>query len=125
MKLRIKSNTVRFRTTRSEVATLISTGRLEEKIEFVEGGGEFTYAIVLKSDADVVGIQHASSTITLVVPAAEARSWAESDAVGIYTTVEGRVGALDLILEKDFACLDRSDEDNRDTFPHPLTDAIC
>jgi len=48
MKLRIKSNTVRFRTTRSEVATLISRGRLEEKIEFAQGGGEFTYAIVLK-----------------------------------------------------------------------------
>lgn len=125
MKLRLKSNTVRFRTTRSEVTALISTGRLEEKIEFAEGSGNFTYAIVLESDAIAVGIQYASSTITLVVPEAEARSWAQSDAVGIYATVEGRVGPMDLILEKDFACLDGSDEDNQDTFPNPLTEATC
>jgi hypothetical protein len=125
MKLRLKNNTVRFRTTRSEVATLISRGRLEEKIEFAEGSWEFTYAIVLNSDASAVGIQHASSTITLIVPATEARCWAQSDAVGIYAKVEGRVGPIDLILEKDFACLDRSDEDNQDTFPNPLTEATC
>ncbi len=125
MKLRLKSDTVRFRTTRSEVGTLISTGRLEEKIEFAEGSGSFTYAIVLESSASAVGIQHASSTITLVVPAAEARSWAQSDAVGIYATVEGRVGPLDLILEKDFACLDRSDANNHDTFPNPSAEAVC
>ena len=32
---------------------------------------------------------------------------------------------MDLILEKDFACLDRSNEHNQDTFPNPLTEAIC
>lgn len=33
--------------------------------------------------------------------------------------------ALELILEKDFACLDRSDADNHDTFPNPLIGASC
>jgi hypothetical protein len=72
-----------------------------------------------------VGIRHASSTITLCVPAAEAATWAQSDAVGIYTSVEGGAGALELILEKDFACLDRSDAENEDTFPHPLLESKC
>lgn len=33
--------------------------------------------------------------------------------------------ALELILEKDFACLDRSDADNHDTFPNPFIGASC
>jgi hypothetical protein len=126
MKLRLKSNTVRFRTTRSEVATLIAAGRLEETIQFnAEDTGVFTFAIALENDAICVGVRYAASTITLLVPAAEARTWADSDAVGIYATVEGRTGALELILEKDFACLDRSDAENDDAFPNPQMEANC
>ena len=33
--------------------------------------------------------------------------------------------SLDLIVEKDFACLDLSDADNEDTFPNPNSGAIC
>jgi hypothetical protein len=85
----------------------------------------FTFAIVLESDAVSVGVRYAPSTITLVVPTVKARTWADSEAVGIYATVEGRMCALELILEKDFACLDRSDADNHDTFPNPLIGASC
>jgi hypothetical protein len=33
--------------------------------------------------------------------------------------------SLDLIVEKDFACLDLSDADNEDTFPNPLVGTTC
>lgn len=125
MKLRLKSNTVRFRTTRSEVATLIATGRLEETIQFYADDASFTFAIVLENEAASVDVRYAPSAITLVVPTVEARTWANSEAVGIYATVEGQMCALELILEKDFACLDRSDADNLDTFPNPLIGTSC
>jgi hypothetical protein len=126
MKLRLKSNTVRFRTTRSEVATLIATGCLEETIQFKAGdNGAFTFAIALESHATRVDIRYASSTITLCVPADQARTWAQSDAVGIYAAIEGGTNGLQLILEKDFACLDRSDAENQDTFPNPLVETSC
>jgi hypothetical protein len=126
MKLRLKSNTVRFRATRSEVATLIATGRLEEIIQFKAGdNGAFTFAIVLESGATRVGIRYASCTFTLCVPADEARTWAQSDAVGIYAAIEGGTNGLQLILEKDFACLDRSDAENQDAFPNPLVETSC
>ncbi|MGA7157822.1 MAG: hypothetical protein WBY53_13290 [Acidobacteriaceae bacterium] len=126
MKLRLKSNTVRFRTTRSEVARLVELGHLEETIQFnAEEAGTFAFAIALENDIACVGVRYARSTITLMVPAATAKSWADSDAVGIYATVEGQSGPLELILEKDFACLDRSDAENEDTFPNPLLEATC
>ena len=31
----------------------------------------------------------------------------------------------DIIVEKDFACLDLSDADNHDTFPNPQLGAVC
>jgi hypothetical protein len=64
--------------------------------------------------------------IVILVPSREAARWRDSDQVGIYATADlGTRGLLDLILEKDFACLDRSDEDNLDTFPNPLAGAVC
>jgi hypothetical protein len=126
MKLRLKSNTVRFRTTRSEVARLVKLGHLEETIRFnADEAGTFAFAITLEGDNACVGVRYARSTITLIVPAAPAKSWADSDAVGIYATVEGQSGPLELILEKDFACLDRSDAENEDNFPNPLIEATC
>lgn len=47
-------------------------------------------------------------------------AWAQSDQVGIYVTLDlGLHGNLDLVVEKDFACMDLSDADNLDTFPNP------
>jgi hypothetical protein len=124
MKLRLKSNILRFRTTQSEVSRLLELGHLEETIQFdAADAGALTFAIVLESDAICVQVRYARSTITLLVPAAEARMWGESDAVGIYATVQGGNGPLELILEKDFACLDRSDVENHDAFPNPQAEA--
>jgi hypothetical protein len=62
----------------------------------------------------------------VVLPKEEATAWAESNRIGICATVDlGPVDALDLIVEKDFACLDLSDADNLDTFPNPNAAGIC
>ena len=46
--------------------------------------------------------------------------------VGVYTTLDmGSAGSLEVAVEKDFACLDRSDEDNCDTFANPHLGATC
>ena len=33
--------------------------------------------------------------------------------------------SLAIAVEKDFACIDRSDADNTDTFPNPHEGAVC
>jgi hypothetical protein len=37
----------------------------------------------------------------------------------------GPAGSLEVVVEKDFACLDRSDEGNSDNFANPLAGAVC
>ena len=45
--------------------------------------------------------------------------YATKEAAIYADAVIGSHGTLDVLLEKDFACLDRSDEENSDTFPNP------
>jgi hypothetical protein len=52
--------------------------------------------------------------------------WASTDQVGI----EGRQPvdnetSLQILIEKDFACIDGTDEENADTFPNPLAGLKC
>jgi hypothetical protein len=55
-----------------------------------------------------------------------ANTWCSTDLVGISESVSlGSLGSLDLLIEKDFACLDLSDEENQDTFANPNAGAIC
>jgi hypothetical protein len=46
------------------------------------------------------------------------REFAETDKVGF----EGKHGALNLLVEKDFTCLDNVAEDQSDNYPNPLAD---
>jgi hypothetical protein len=47
--------------------------------------------------------------------------WASSDQIGIEgeQAVDNQT-SLRILIEKDFACIDGSDEQNADTFPNPL-----
>ena len=56
----------------------------------------------------------------------QAQRWSQESEIGVYTLVDiGSEGSLELIVEKDFACLDRSDADNQDTFANPLMGSVC
>jgi hypothetical protein len=62
----------------------------------------------------------------VIVPKSNVLAWGTSDQVGIYHTIDlGLRGSLEVVLEKDFACLDLSDAENEDTFPNPSAGAIC
>ena len=59
-------------------------------------------------------------------PADQANTWCVSDQIGIVESIDiGSFGILDVLIEKDFACLDRSDEENEDTFPNPNAGTMC
>jgi hypothetical protein len=64
--------------------------------------------------------------VTILIPAIQANEWGFTDQIGIAETISlGDVGTLALLIEKDFACLDRSDDENHDTFPNPSAGATC
>ncbi len=121
MKLRINGNSIRLRLLRSEVGTFVVTGRIEHTIHFASSDDAFlTYGLEHEADLVNVVVRHKQSEVTIVLPSQQATSWAETVQIGIYSAVNlGGHGILNVIIEKDFACLDLSDADNHDTFPNP------
>ena len=127
MKLRIKGNSLRLRVSRSELARFQAGGRIEETIHFTAAPeATLTYALESALSSSPVSVRYGSREVTVVLSKDRARIWGDETEVGVYTTLDmGPTGSLEVVVEKDFACLDRSDEDNSDTFSNPLAGATC
>ncbi len=127
MKLRIKGNSLRLRISRSEVDRLFQRERLEESIQLApHAEAKLTYALEQATSVSVPTVRYTEGEITVLLPAGLADSWCSTDLVGIAERVSlGAFGSLELVIEKDFACLDRSEEENEDTFENPHAGAVC
>jgi hypothetical protein len=127
MKLRIKGNSLRLRVSRSEVVKVRKGERVAETIQFTSDvAARFTYALKRDPSVTTPTVRYEAAEATVLIPADQALTWYFTDQVGTVENVSlGSQGSLDLIVEKDFACLDRSDEDNQDTFPNPNAGASC
>lgn len=129
MKLRIKGNGIRLRLSRTDVARLDHDGRVEETIAFgARGEDALAYAVESSPTAAGVAARLAAGRITVVLPEALAREWATTDRVGISAEQPGvgpdGAGVLQILIEKDFACLDRPEED-ADAFANPAGTRAC
>ncbi|MDR3734794.1 MAG: hypothetical protein P4L10_04565 [Acidobacteriaceae bacterium] len=112
MKLRIKGDALRLRLSRTEVTRLVKVGSVAEVIHFAPGSS-LEYSVATGRE---LGVTYAENHIAITLSAEEVKAWAQSDEDGIYGEAGG---ALTVTVEKDFACLDRNDAENADTFPNP------
>jgi hypothetical protein len=117
MKLRIKGNSLRIRLTKTEVSKLSTTGYLEEQTQFPQGG--FIYALQRTDDA-TLSATFERNKMTMFVPATFTKEWSANNIIGLNTNMPlpGNQ-SLYLLLEKDFVCLDHSDEDQSDNYENP------
>ena len=119
MKIRIKGNSLRYRLTRSEVEQLASAGYIEEKINF---GNRSLYYALQRTDKKELSASFDDNKIIFYLPSALAENWAENDITGFENSIQlNELGEkLFLLVEKDFTCLDKVDEDQSDNYPNPL-----
>jgi hypothetical protein len=126
MKLRIKGNSLRLRLGPSEIEQLLEAGRVEDTIHFApEPDAALTYALEIADAQGNATLRYRPREVTVLLSREAAWRWAKSDEVTISGESETSEGPLALLVEKDFACLDRSDRENEDTFPHPRVGATC
>jgi hypothetical protein len=127
MKLRIKGNSLRLRISRSEVDRLFHRERLEETIHFApQGDAKLTYALEQTSSVSVPTVRYTEAEVAVLIPSGLANTWCSTDLVGIAERISlGTFGTLELVIEKDFACLDRNEKENQDTFANPHAGAVC
>jgi hypothetical protein len=125
MKLRIKGGSIRLRVSPSEMKRLLSTGRIEDTIYFgPEPEAKLTYALEQSATNEEMTVRYRPQEVTVVIPTESARAWAEGEEVGVYGAIDLASGQLTVVVEKDFACLDRQ-EGNEDTFPNPKGAEVC
>jgi hypothetical protein len=127
MKLRIKGNSLRLRISRSELVRLLAGDKIEDTIHFaVAPEAKLTYTLHLGTQPAPVTVQYEAQTLRVILCQDHALTFGQESEVGVYQTIEiGPSGPLDVIIEKDFACLDRSDEENQDTFANPHAGSTC
>ena len=117
MKIRIKENSVRFRLTPTEVKRFCEEGYIEKATQF--STTTFTYG-VKSTPIETLQVDFNDNTITLNVPEGFAKDWHANDLVGLQHDVDLSDGTkFFLLLEKDFACLDNTHEDQSDKYPNP------
>ncbi len=122
MKLRLQFNSIRLRLKRSEVKQFHCTGRIEERIMCGTGDQESFHYLLEATDA-VSSPKGwiAPGGVVVQVPMADALKWVLTDKIGIEgeQAIDNQT-SLRILIEKDFACLDGTDEQNVDTFPNPV-----
>lgn len=125
MKLRIKGNTLRLRVSRSELARLLRGDRVEDAIQFTAAPeSRLTYGLHAAEQSQPVAIVWKPQSVTVLLSEEQMKTWASETEVGVYKAIDlGGAGSLTVAIEKDFACLDGSDEENADSFVNPRT--VC
>lgn len=123
MKIRIKGNSVRYRLSQTDVRTLADTGRVTETTQFGPTDGQvFRYALEAREDmADGLEAAFADGCITLYLPTEAAHAWPNEERVGFENQLVVAPGVLlQILVEKDFTCLDEVAEDQSDNYPNPM-----
>jgi hypothetical protein len=117
MKIRIKGNSLRYRLTRTDVDRLDKEGYLEEQTNFP--GNPLIYALQL-TESDVLTSSFIDNKITLNMSHKMIAEFIQTDKVGF----SNYDGDMDLLVEKDFTCLDNVAEDQSDNYPNPLVEKL-
>jgi hypothetical protein len=120
MKLRIHENSLRLRLTQKEVAQFRRSGRVDAAVYFAPGR-MLSYSMESLPDATEVSADFDDSAIRILIPTSIAIRWVDSNDVGIQALQPiGEGLRLALLIEKDFHCLHRTDEQEPDAYPNPL-----
>lgn len=116
MKIRCEQNSIRLRLRKSELVQLRAEQWLETTLAF-PGGFSLAWEITVESDGSDVAAAYEQGRISIRIPATVAFAWMESDEVGLeYYLPVGEGAALHVLIEKDFPCKTRPDEDKSDFF---------
>ena len=124
MKLRIKGNSIRLRLDQRDLQELLQAGRVEDSLRFGPQQA-FTYSIAVGSaQRDRPRIDYSAGNLMITIDRADVQAWQGSDRVGFdhQQPVDG--GVVRIIVEKDFACIDRpagEEHDDAWAFPNPST----
>ncbi len=119
MKLRINSNSIRLRLSKTEVATFGATGIINAETDF--GTNSLYYVLKKENSVDAICANMTNNTITVFLPTRIADNWVNTDTISLEHKIDLTKGKqLFILVEKDFKCIDNgSGEDQSDNYENP------
>ncbi len=115
MKLRCTENSIRLRLRKSDVDQLAREKKVSIQIGF-PAGSFLTYELSIGATSKLYALFE-SGLISIQLPEQVAHQWISTDEVSISDELRLPNGAvLYILIEKDFPCKSRPDEDKADTF---------
>ena len=126
MKLRLKGNSIRVRLDRRDIERLIEEGQVDDAVRFGPGL-VFSYAVEAGlAPRGRPTAHYTDGCLTIRIDPGDADEWLGGDRVGFdhQQPVDG--GVVRVLLEKDFACIDRpAGEEADDAYAFPNPSAVC
>ena len=121
MKLRVRGNSIRLRVSPDDLATLLRSGQVEDCVSF-PGGQTLRYRLEVSAGAEPRA-ELAGAAIVLQFPQEQVARWACPEEVSMRAEQAlADSGRLRLLVEKDFECLARRDDEDENAealFPNP------
>jgi len=116
MKLRCTHNAIRLRLRKSDIETLKTTNFVREQISFPDGTA-FSFELNINAVCTEVMTGIRQGELDICLPVQIAKEWINTEQVGIEVHKALPNGeTLHLLIEKDFPCQHRPEEDKADTF---------
>jgi hypothetical protein len=112
MKIRCESDSIRLRLRKSEISHIRAEQQLSTAVRFPDGG-EFSWTLLIDAHAKALTAAFQSGKLSVHIPLEMAMQWIDSEQVGLET---GQGSIPHILIEKDFPCKDRPDEDKADFF---------
>lgn len=120
MKLRLYQNSIRMRAQIPEVEAVKTTGVIEAFVQLGPNENDRLNYKVKFDNSSALNVEFHDREVVMHVPEKIGHQWARSEEVGIYGTQDlGNGKTLRILLEKDFKCLDNTDEDQSIMYPNP------
>jgi len=120
MKIRISGNSIRFRLKQSEVKQFKEQGEIRETICFGSEAADQLSFVLKAVPSDSFDLSFQSNNIVVQVPQSTGDEWTNTELVGFEEMVDtGRGEQINILVEKDFKCLDGNDIEDADAYPNP------
>jgi hypothetical protein len=121
IKLRLKGNSIRARLDRRDLDGLIDRGRVDDAVRFGPGPLlAFSYAVeVGAGPRNRPTASYVAGRLSIAIDRDDAEAWRDGDRVGFEHEQFVGGGAVRVLLEKDFACIDRPARSRTTPGPSP------
>ena len=126
MKLRLKGNSIRVRLDRRDIELLFDEGHVDDAVRFGPGLA-FSYAVEAgPAPRERPRVSYTDGHLTIRIEPDDAEEWFAGDRVGFDHEQVDDGGVVRVLLEKDFACIDRPlGEEADDDYAFPNPSAVC